>query len=129
MTDIVVVDDGALVRSGIRLVLQAHPDLVVVAEADDGPAGVAAVREHRPDVALVDLRLPGLSGVDVVQILHSDPRTASTALVVLTTFDDDEALVAAVEAGASGYLLKSMSPEQIVDGVRTAARGETSLAP
>lgn len=74
MTDIVVVDDGALVRSVIRLVLQAHPDLVVVAEADDGPAGVAAVREHRPDVALVDLRLPGLSGVDVVQTLHSDPR-------------------------------------------------------
>lgn len=125
---IVLADDEHLVRAGLRTVLEREPDLEVVAEAEDGATAVQAVREVRPDVALLDVRMPGLDGIEATRRLSDDPAVA-TRVVVLTTFDDDELLVRALRAGAQGYLLKSMPAAQLTAGVRTAAVGDVLLAP
>jgi DNA-binding NarL/FixJ family response regulator len=122
---ICLVDDQALVRSGIRALLQLFDGLVVVAEAEDGEAGVQAVIDHRPDVLLLDVRMPRLNGIQVVSALadlHALPPT-----LLLTTFEDDAALVAGVRAGARGYLLKGVTPEVLVEAIRTVAAGGTYL--
>ena len=128
MIRLVLADDEHLVRSGLRTVLERDPELVVVAEADDGVAAIAAVREHQPDVALLDVRMPGLDGIAATARLAAD-HEVSSRLVVLTTFDDDELLTRALRAGALGYLLKSMPPVQLTAAVHTAAAGDVLLAP
>ena len=123
-----LVDDQELVRAGFRMVLDAQPDMTVVGEAGDGLAGVEGVAATRPDVVLMDIRMPRLDGVEatrrVLELAGPRPR-----VLVLTTFDLDEYVYEAVRAGASGFLLKDVSPEDLVHAVRVVARGESMLAP
>jgi DNA-binding NarL/FixJ family response regulator len=126
---LVIADDEPLVRQGLRLVLELDPGLEVVAEAADGAAAVSLVREHRPDLALLDVRMPRLDGIEAVRRIVADASLTETRAVVLTTFADDDLVVTAVRAGASGYLLKSMPPEQIRAAVHAVSDGRTALAP
>lgn len=126
---VVIVDDEALVRQGLRMVLEMDPGLEVVAEGADGAAALDLVRRHRPDLALLDVRMPGMDGIEATRRLCAEPTLGETRVVVLTTFADDALLVAAIRAGASGYLLKSMPPEEIRASVRAVAEGRTTLAP
>jgi DNA-binding NarL/FixJ family response regulator len=125
---VLLVDDEALVRAGLRMILETEPDIEVVAEAGDGAEGVSLCRQHRPDVALLDVRMPGVDGLQAARRITADPEL-HTAVVMLTTFDSDDALVAALQAGAAGFLLKSMPRDRLVSAVRTATSGEALLAP
>lgn len=124
---LLVADDQVLVRAGIRLILESEPDLTVVAEADNGRAAVALCAEHRPDVVLMDLRMPELDGIEATRQLQE--AGSRTRVLVLTTFDTDEYVYAALRAGASGFLLKSAPPDRLVDAVRQVHAGESLLAP
>jgi DNA-binding NarL/FixJ family response regulator len=128
VTTVLLADDEALVRAGLRMILECEPDLEVVAEAADGTEAVAQCRTHRPDVALLDVRMPGVDGLQAAHRILTDPGLG-TVVVMLTTFDSDEALLAAIEAGAAGFLLKSMPRDRLVNAVRAAASGEALLAP
>jgi len=124
---VLVVDDHPVVRAGLVGLLSGEPDLVVVGEAGDGVHGVTMAAELEPDVVLMDLRMPALDGAGATaQIVRA---RVSTRVVVLTTFENDADILRAVEAGASGYLLKDTRREELVEAVRAAARGETVLAP
>lgn len=129
MLRVTLADDEPLVLGGLRLVLEKDSGITVVGEAQDGHAALEVITRTRPDVALVDIRMPRLDGIQVARRVSADPRLAGTRVVMLTTFADDTYLVGAARAGASGYLLKSMPPDEIRAGVHTVARGETSLAP
>ncbi len=122
VTTIVLADDHPMVRQGLRAVFETTDDLQVVGEADDGNVAVRLCVEHRPDVVLMDLQLPGLHGIDATRRV----RTAApeTAVLVLTMFDDDDTVFAAVSAGAAGYLLKGAGGPDIVAAVRAAAAGQ-----
>jgi DNA-binding NarL/FixJ family response regulator len=124
---VLVVDDQELVRMGFRLILE-RAGFVVVGEAGDGVDAVTAVRELRPDVVLMDIRMPRLDGVEATRRIMSGPG-AHPKVLVLTTFDLDEYVYAAVRAGASGFLLKDVAPDDLVHAVRVVARGESMLAP
>lgn len=124
---VVVVDDDPLVRSALSLMLGGQPDLAVVGEAGDGRAGVALVRELRPDVVLMDIRMPVLDGLAATRLLHAEP--APPRVIVLTTFDADDHVVGALAAGADGFLLKDTPPPQIVAAIRRVADGEPMLSP
>lgn len=126
---VVIADDEHLVRQGLRLVLEHGGEIEVIAEAADGDEAVGAVAEHLPDLALLDIRMPRTDGIDATRRIVADPVLATVRVVMLTTFADDALLVGAMRAGATGYLLKSMPPEQIRSGVRAVADGHTSLAP
>ncbi len=131
---VLVADDQALVRAGFRMILEAQPDLEVVGEAADGEAAVRLSRRLRPDVVLMDIRMPGLDGLEATRrLLDRDPTGATGAdaprIVILTTFDLDEYVYAAVKSGACGFLLKDVSPERLVTAVRTVASGDALLAP
>ena len=124
---VAIVDDQGMVRSGFRSLISAEPDLEVVAEAADGEAGVAVVRHTRPDVALMDIRMPVLDGVAATRrIVEAVPECR---VLVLTTFDLDEYLFAALRAGASGFLLKDAPADHLLDAIRTVAHGDGMLAP
>ncbi|KQV06895.1 response regulator [Leifsonia sp. Root112D2] len=126
MIRIVVADDQLLVRSGFRIILEQQPDFEVCGEAMNGAEAVALVRELDPDVALMDIRMPQLNGLDATRaIVRESPRTR---VLVLTTYDLDEYVVAALREGASGYLLKDVNPAELVRCVRAVASGETALA-
>jgi DNA-binding NarL/FixJ family response regulator len=127
MIRIALVDDQALVRRGIRSLLELAGDIAVVAEASDGEAGAGLIRQARPDVVLLDVRMPGKSGLDVLRELRSTDELPPT--ILLTTFDDDEALLAGIKAGARGYLLKDVSLEQLTDAIRTVAKGGSVIRP
>ena len=125
---IVIADDQALVRAGFRMILQAQPDLEVVGEAEDGEAAIAVIRRQRPDVVLMDIRMPRLDGIEATRRLATVDGWAGQILI-LTTFDLDEYVYAALRAGASGFLLKDVTPEHLVAAVRIVAAGEALLAP
>jgi DNA-binding NarL/FixJ family response regulator len=127
MTSILLADDQALVRGGFKLILDAQTDFDIAGEADDGRAAVERARELRPDVVLMDVRMPVLDGIAATRIVVSE-RLAQHVLV-LTTFDEDRIVYDALAAGASGFLLKTAPPAQLVDAVRTVAAGEALLAP
>ena len=131
MTDLrlVVADDEPLVLQGLRMVLGAEPGMAIVGEAGQGTEALALVRRHRPDVLLTDIRMPGIDGIALTRAVRQDPSLAQTHVLLLTTFAEDDYLVAAVREGAAGYLLKSMPPADIRAAVRTAAGGGTPLAP
>lgn len=127
MIRILLVDDHPVVRMGLRGMLDAEPDLTVIGEASSGVEGVELALAERPDIVLMDLRMPGGDGVDATsQILAS---SSGVRVLVLTTYESDRDILRAIEAGASGYLLKDASPAELADAVRAAARGETVLAP
>ncbi|WP_405165499.1 response regulator transcription factor [Nocardia sp. NBC_01499] len=127
MITIMLVDDHPVVREGLRGMLESEPDFSVVGEAGSGDEAVALDRVKQPDVILMDLRMPGLDGVSATRkILRQTPRRR---VVVLTTYETDADILRAVEAGASGYLLKDVSRTELVGAIRAAARGETVLAP
>ncbi|MCA5893746.1 response regulator transcription factor [Isoptericola sp. NEAU-Y5] len=120
-------DDQTLVRHGIRSLLEIAGGFDVVAEAEDGEAAVTAVREHAPDVLLLDLRMPGRDGIWALETLRA--AGLDVAVLVLTTFDDDALVLRALQAGARGYLLKDVTLEQLADAVRTLAGGATLVQP
>ncbi|MEM9561091.1 MAG: response regulator transcription factor [Actinomycetota bacterium] len=124
---LVVADDHPIVRGGIVALLAAEPDIRVVAEAENGRQAVEAALEHRPSAVLMDLRMPELDGVGAIEAIRA--AWPEAPIVVLTTYDTDEAIVRAIEAGATGYLLKDAPSEDLLDAVRRAAAGETVLAP
>ncbi|MGH9090645.1 MAG: response regulator [Acidimicrobiales bacterium] len=125
---VVIADDQALVRGGFRMILGAA-GIDVVAEAADGTQAVAAVSEHRPDVVLMDIRMPEMDGIEATKKILSDPSAEQTRIIILTTFDLDEYVYAALAAGASGFLLKEVSPEQLVAAVMLVRSGDALLAP
>jgi DNA-binding NarL/FixJ family response regulator len=127
MTTVMLVDDDALVRSGLALILGGAPDLEVVAQASDGAEAITRHRELAPDVVLMDIRMPVMNGLDATERLMATP--APPAVVVLTTFDADDHVVRALAAGASGFLLKDTPPHEIVEAVRRVAAGEPMLSP
>ena len=124
---VLLVDDHALVRQGVRAFLGTQPDISVVAEASSGEEGVRLAAEHAPDVALMDLIMPDIDGVEATRRLKS--RSPRTKVIVLTSYHDDEHIFPAIRAGALSYVLKEIGPEELADSVRKAARGEAVLHP
>jgi DNA-binding NarL/FixJ family response regulator len=124
---VLIVDDQVLVRAGFRMILQAQPDLLVVGEAGDGQQAIEAARSLRPDVVLMDIRMPGLDGIEATRRITSSGLPAR--VVILTTYDLDEYVFDALAAGATGFLLKHVPPEELVQGIRVAAGGDALLAP
>jgi DNA-binding NarL/FixJ family response regulator len=122
-------DDQALVRAGFRALLDAEPDIEVVAEAEDGETAVALAREHRPEIVLMDIRMPQLDGLQATARITHDPALEQTRVLVLTTFELDDYVFGALRAGASGFLLKDVEPVDLLAGVRVVAGGEALLAP
>ena len=125
---VLLVDDDPLVRSGLRMMLTGDQAIAIVGEASDGTQVPAAVEEHRPDVVLMDVRMPGVDGITATARLRAE-EVATPQVLVLTTFDADATVVEALRAGAAGYLLKHTDPERIVEAVRRAATGEPVLSP
>jgi DNA-binding NarL/FixJ family response regulator len=125
---VLIADDQALVRGGVRMIVEAQPDMEVAGEAEDGREAIELARRLRPDVALLDVRMPHVDGIEATRRLLSDPA-ATTAVLVLTTFDQDEIVYEALRAGAGGFLLKSAPPERLVAAIRTVAAGDALLAP
>ncbi|HEX2313540.1 MAG TPA: response regulator transcription factor [Thermomonospora sp.] len=126
MIRVVLADDQELVRSGFAMILDAQPDIEVVGEAGDGTAAIAAVRDHDPDVVLLDIRMPGLDGIEAAKVVCAETRTRA---IMLTTFDQDDYVYDALYAGASGFLLKDVRRDDLVHAVRVVAAGESLLAP
>lgn len=126
---VLVVDDQVLVRAGFRMILEAEPDLVVAGEAGDGEGAVAASAACRPDVVLMDVRMPGVDGIEATRRILSGPDAPGAKVIMLTTFDMDEYVYDALRAGASGFVLKDVPPEQLVDGIRAVRSGEALLSP
>ena len=118
-----LIEDQTLVRRGLRALLDLTGDMAIVAEAADGEEGARVIRRERPDVVLLDVRMPGKNGIDLLTELRRTDELPPT--ILLTTFDDDEALLDGIRAGARGYLLKDVSLEQLADAIRTVSRGET----
>jgi DNA-binding NarL/FixJ family response regulator len=125
---VLIVDDQALVRAGFRMILEAQPDIEVVGEAGDGAQAIALVESHKPDVVLMDIRMPGVDGIEATRRLVAGPPPRPR-VVILTTYELDEYVFDALAAGATGFLLKHVPPEELVRGVRLAAAGEAMLAP
>jgi DNA-binding NarL/FixJ family response regulator len=127
VTRLVIVDDDALVRTGLRLILGGEPDLELVGEAADGRQAMGVIRELRPDVVLMDIRMPHQDGLVTTELLLSWPDPPR--ILVLTTFDADDMVLRALQLGADGFLLKDTPPPQMIEAVRTVARGEPVLSP
>ncbi|MDT0213333.1 response regulator transcription factor [Rothia sp. ARF10] len=126
---VVVADDQDLVRTGLVMILGAQPGIEVVGEAADGPAALEVAQRLRPDVLLVDIRMPGLDGVEVTRRLAGPDATDPMAVVVITTFDLDDYVLGALRAGARGFLLKDAGPELLVQAIHAAASGDALIAP
>lgn len=129
MIRVVLIDDQPLIRSGFRALLDLEDDVEVVAEAGDGAEGLALIREHRPDVALVDIQMPVLDGIETTRRVAEDPALAHVHVVILTNYGLDEYVLDALRAGAAGFLVKDIQPDDFLHAVRVAARGDALLAP
>nr|WP_206067081.1 response regulator transcription factor [Nonomuraea sp. FMUSA5-5] len=126
---VAVADDQAVVRMGLRALLEREPGMECVGEAGDGQAALALIRRTRPDVLLLDIRMPGLDGLATLRAIAGDPELRGTRIVVVTTFAVDEYVFTALQAGASGFLLKDSAPDELVNAVRVVAAGEALLSP
>ncbi|GAA2488735.1 response regulator transcription factor [Streptomyces thermolineatus] len=129
MIRVLLVDDQPLIRSGFRALLDLEDDIEVVAEASDGREGLALAKEHLPDVALVDIRMPVVDGIEATRRIAADPALAGVHVVILTNYGFDEYVFDALRAGAAGFLVKDIVPEDFLHAVRVAARGDALLAP
>jgi len=129
MIRVLLADDQLLVRAGFRSLLDAQPDISVVAEADDGLAAVRLTREHVPDVVLMDIRMPEQDGLAATRLISGDPALAEVKVVVLTTFELDEYVFEALRAGAAGFLVKDTEPAELVRAVRAVHGGDGLLSP
>jgi DNA-binding NarL/FixJ family response regulator len=126
---VLVADDQALVRGSFRLLVDTAPDLTSVGEAATGTEAVEVVRREKPDVVLMDVRMPGMDGIEATRQITADPQTPAVRVLILTTFDLDEYVFAALRAGASGFLLKYTRPAGLLDAIRVVAAGDALLAP
>jgi len=126
---VVLVDDQALIRSGIRALLDAEDDIEVVAEGSHGREGLELAVEHRPDVVLMDVQMPVLTGIDATRSIVADERLADVRVVILTNYDLDEYVFDALRAGACGFVLKDTEPEELLRALRVAVRGDALLSP
>jgi DNA-binding NarL/FixJ family response regulator len=126
---VVLADDQALVRAGFRALLDAQPDIVVVGEAANGDEAVALAREHRPDIVLMDIRMPGVDGLAATRRIVEDERLDGVRVVILTTFDLDEYVFEAIRAGANGFLVKDTEPTELLHAVRAVVAGDALLSP
>ncbi|MCF2530352.1 response regulator [Yinghuangia soli] len=129
MIRVLLADDQRLVRAGFRSILADEDDIDVVGEASDGEQAVAAARELRPDVLLMDIRMPGVDGLEAARRIAADPALADVRVVILTTFDLDDYIYGALRAGATGFLVKDTEPEELIQAVRVAARGDALISP
>ncbi|ATL88103.1 DNA-binding response regulator [Streptomyces malaysiensis subsp. malaysiensis] len=129
MIRVLVADDQRLVRAGFRSILEDEDDIEVVAEAGDGKAAVRACHEFRPDVVLMDIRMPGMDGLEASRAIAGDERLESVKVVILTTFDLDHYVYGALRAGATGFLVKDTEPAELLHAVRVAARGDALISP
>ncbi|MDS0135165.1 MULTISPECIES: response regulator transcription factor [unclassified Amycolatopsis] len=129
MIRVLLADDQPLIRSGFRALLDVEADIEVVAEAGDGGEAVRLALEHRPDIALVDVQMPGVDGIEATRRIAADPALAGVHVVILTNYGLDEYVFEALRAGAAGFLVKDIQPEDFLHAVRVAARGDALLAP
>ena len=128
-TSVVIADDQDMIRAGFRMILDSQPDLQVVADVADGTAALQAVGQWHPDVLLLDIRMPGVDGLEVTRRLNQPGQVHVPRIVIVTTFDLDEYVHTALHHGASGFLLKDSSPELLIEAVRAAATGDTLISP
>lgn len=129
MISVLIVDDEALVRHGLRVLLETEEDITVAAEAAEGREAIDLVRSLHPDVVLMDIRMPGMDGLEALRTITADPALAGTRVAVLTTFELDEYVFEALRAGASGFLIKDTEPAELLNAVRVVAHGESLLSP
>src|SRR4051795_3494660 len=129
MIRVLLVDDQPLLRRGFRALLDAEDDIEVVAEAADGKEGLALIREQLPDIALIDIQMPDMDGIEATRLIAADPALAGVHVVILTNYGFDEYVFDALRAGAAGFLVKDIEPEDLLHSVRVAARGDALLAP
>lgn len=129
MIRVLLVDDQPLIRSGFRALLDLEDDIVVVGEAADGSEGVALVGKHLPDIALIDIQMPIVDGIEATRRIAADPDLAGVHVVILTNYGLDEYVFHALRAGAAGFLVKDIQPEDFLHSIRVAARGDALLAP
>ncbi|MEV4351362.1 response regulator transcription factor [Actinoplanes sp. NPDC049596] len=129
MIRVLLADDQPLIRSGFRALLELEDDIEVVAEAADGGEAVALARQHRPDIALVDIQMPRVDGIEATRRIAAEPALTAVHVVILTNYGLDEYVFHALRAGAAGYLVKDIRPEDFLHAVRVAARGDALLAP
>ncbi|MBB2947733.1 DNA-binding NarL/FixJ family response regulator [Actinoplanes lutulentus] len=129
MISLALADDQALVRAGFRAIMAGEPDITLVGEASDGEQAITLARRTRPDVFLMDIRMPGIDGLGATRAICADATLAGVKVVILTTFESDEYVYGAIRAGASGFLLKDIEPVELIHAVRVVARGDALLAP
>ena len=129
MIRVLIADDQALIRSGIRSLLEAEDDIEVVAEASGGQLAVALAAEHRPDIVLIDIQMPSVDGIEATEQIVADERLDSVRVVILTNFGLDEYIFRALRAGASGFLLKDTEPADLLQALRVVMRGDALLSP
>src|SRR3954453_13202885 len=126
---VLIADDQALVRAGFKMILEAEPEIQVIGEAEDGVEAVEMIKRLRPDVALMDIRMPRLNGLEATRQIVTGNGDVTTRVLMLTTFDLNEYVYEALRAGASGFLLKDVPAEQLISGIQVVARGYALLAP
>ncbi|MEA2138818.1 MAG: hypothetical protein QOG56_1968, partial [Solirubrobacteraceae bacterium] len=126
---VVLADDQTLVRGGLRALIEAEDDIVVAGEAIDGEQALAVVRAQLPDVVLMDIRMPGMDGLEATRRIAADPALAGVRVLILTTFEIDEYVFAALRAGAGGFLLKDAEPSALLHAIRVVAAGDALLSP